>query len=83
MIDDMGIFRTTIGIENPERPGTIRELPEVMVDTGSEYTWWWASDWSRRVRCPLPRRRSRVGPFLPGLQNGSKCSTACIAQLRP
>jgi len=39
MLDDMGIFRTAVGIENPERPGEIRELPEVMVDTGSEYTW--------------------------------------------
>ena len=39
MIDDMGIFRTTIGIENPARRGTIETIAEVMVDTGSEYTW--------------------------------------------
>ena len=39
MIDAMGIFRTTIGVENPLRAGEIRELSDVMVDTGSEYTW--------------------------------------------
>ena len=38
-MDDMGIFRTRISVENPERPGTRRELADVMVDTGSEYTW--------------------------------------------
>ena len=36
---DMGIFRTTIAIENPSARGTFREIPDVMVDTGSEYTW--------------------------------------------
>lgn len=36
---DMGIFRTTIAIENPLSPGLIREITDVMVDTGSEYTW--------------------------------------------
>jgi hypothetical protein len=36
---DMGIFRTTIAIENPSRRGTFCEIPDVMVDTGSEYTW--------------------------------------------
>ncbi len=39
MFDDMGIFRTTVAIENPTRPGTTVELSDVMVDTGSEYTW--------------------------------------------
>jgi predicted aspartyl protease len=39
MIDDMGIFRTTITVENPARPGVTAELRNVMVDTGSEYTW--------------------------------------------
>jgi predicted aspartyl protease len=39
MIDDMGIFRTTIEIgasQAPERTATLRD---VMVDTGSEYSW--------------------------------------------
>jgi predicted aspartyl protease len=36
---DMGIFRTTVAIENPLLRGTFREIPDVMVDTGSEYTW--------------------------------------------
>lgn len=36
---DMGIFRTTITIENPAKPGEVRDVDNVMVDTGSEYTW--------------------------------------------
>lgn len=39
MIDDMGIFRTSIGIENPSRRGIVETINDVMVDTGSEYTW--------------------------------------------
>jgi len=39
MIDDMGIFRTTISVENPARRGELRDVPDVMVDTGNEYTW--------------------------------------------
>ncbi|MEO8621537.1 MAG: retroviral-like aspartic protease family protein [bacterium] len=35
----MGIFRTTIAIENPLNRGVMREMLDVMVDTGSEYTW--------------------------------------------
>ena len=37
-MDEVGIFRTTIGIESPDR-GRIVELPDTMVDTGSEFTW--------------------------------------------
>lgn len=36
---DMGVFRTTIEIENLQRPGPRRALPGTLVDTGSEYTW--------------------------------------------
>ena len=39
MIDDMGIFRTTLGISALARPDSRRELIDVMVDTGSEYNW--------------------------------------------
>lgn len=39
MVDDMGIFRTTIAIENAARQGVHREIRDAMVDTGSEYTW--------------------------------------------
>ena len=39
MIDDMGIFRTTIGVAHVARPAERRELTDVMVDTGSEYNW--------------------------------------------
>ena len=36
---DMGILRTTIGIENPARRGPVAQLPDTLVDTGSEYSW--------------------------------------------
>jgi predicted aspartyl protease len=39
MIDDMGIFRTTLGIAALATPERRRELFDVMVDTGSEYNW--------------------------------------------
>jgi predicted aspartyl protease len=39
MLDAMGILRTTISIEHPARRGTVIELSDVIVDTGSEYTW--------------------------------------------
>lgn len=39
MLDAMGILRTTIAIEHPVRRGTVVELSDVIVDTGSEYTW--------------------------------------------
>ncbi|HEU5185675.1 MAG TPA: hypothetical protein VFU01_13970 [Gemmatimonadaceae bacterium] len=35
----MGILRTTIGVESHQRRGEVRELPETLVDTGSEYPW--------------------------------------------
>jgi predicted aspartyl protease len=39
MIDDMGIFRTTIAVAALATPHHRRELTDVMVDTGSEYNW--------------------------------------------
>jgi len=36
---EMGIFRTTIGIESSVEPGRIAQLPDTLVDTGSEFTW--------------------------------------------
>ena len=39
MIDDMSIFRTTIGIAHAGRAAEHRTLTDVMVDTGSEYNW--------------------------------------------
>ena len=39
MIDDMGIFRTTVAVAHPARPEATRQLVDVMVDTGSEYNW--------------------------------------------
>ena len=38
-MSDMGTFRTTLSIENPGRRGTLRQLSDVLVDTGSELTW--------------------------------------------
>jgi predicted aspartyl protease len=37
-MDEVGIFRTTIGIESLSG-GHVRELPDTLVDTGSEFTW--------------------------------------------
>jgi predicted aspartyl protease len=39
MIDDMGIFRTTIQVAHLTQPGRRHTLTDVMVDTGSEYNW--------------------------------------------
>src|SRR5512146_1903869 len=39
MIDDMGIFRTTIEIAPLSAPNQRARLDDVMVDTGSEYNW--------------------------------------------
>jgi len=36
---DVGILRTTIGVESHQRRGDVRDLPETLVDTGSEYSW--------------------------------------------
>ena len=36
---DVGTLRTTVGIENVSQLGEIRELPDTLVDTGSEFTW--------------------------------------------
>jgi len=38
-VPEMGILRITIGVESQLRRGDIRDLPDTMVDTGSEYTW--------------------------------------------
>jgi predicted aspartyl protease len=39
MIDDMGIFRTTVEFSPLHDHARKREVRDVMVDTGSEYTW--------------------------------------------
>lgn len=39
MIDDMGIVRTTIEISSTMNPENRTSIPDVMVDTGSEYNW--------------------------------------------
>ena len=39
MIDDMGIFRTTIEIAPLNEPARRRAITDVMVDTGAEYNW--------------------------------------------
>jgi predicted aspartyl protease len=38
MIDDMGIFRTTITVEPLSRSRTARTIRNVMVDTGAEFS---------------------------------------------
>jgi predicted aspartyl protease len=39
MLDDMGIFRTTVAVSALSAPDDRRVLSDVMVDTGSEYNW--------------------------------------------
>jgi len=39
MIDDMGIFRTTVGVASLSDPQQRVDVVDMMVDTGSEYTW--------------------------------------------
>jgi len=39
MIDEMGIFRTTLGVASLAASGAQASVANVMVDTGSEYTW--------------------------------------------
>jgi hypothetical protein len=39
MIDDMGTFRTDVEIENPASPGRRRTIPDALVDTGAELSW--------------------------------------------
>ena len=38
-MEDMGIFRTTVGVESPITRGDVRLLADTVVDTGSEFTW--------------------------------------------
>ena len=39
MIDDMGIFRTTVGVASLSDPQRRVDVEHMIVDTGSEYTW--------------------------------------------
>lgn len=39
MMADVGVFRTTIEIQNLDLRGPSRAFPETLVDTGSELTW--------------------------------------------
>ena len=39
MIEDMGIFRTTVGVASLSDPQRRIDVEQMMVDTGSEYTW--------------------------------------------
>ena len=39
MPDEMGIFRSKVGIESHTARGMVRFVEDVMVDTGSEMTW--------------------------------------------
>src|SRR4051812_21938058 len=38
-MSDMGTFRTTMSVESAERRGSMRSVPNALVDTGSELTW--------------------------------------------
>ena len=38
-MDDMGLLYIACGVENPLRAGDVRRLENVLVDTGSELSW--------------------------------------------
>jgi predicted aspartyl protease len=38
-VGDVGILKTTIGVESHHLRGEVRELLDTLVDTGSEYSW--------------------------------------------
>ena len=38
-MSDMGLFRTTIGVESPRERGAISSVADALVDTGSDSTW--------------------------------------------
>ena len=39
IMSNMGTFRIRIAVEHPARRGVVIPLDDVLVDTGSEYTW--------------------------------------------
>jgi len=43
MTDEMGIFKTRVGVESPLARGQVSYIDDVMVDTGSELSWFPAS----------------------------------------
>ena len=57
-MDDVGVFRTNIEVQNWELRGQSRALPATLVDTGSEYTWI-----ARRVLEELGIRAQRTQAF--------------------
>jgi clan AA aspartic protease len=57
-MDDVGVFRTTIEVQNVEVRGPSRALTATLVDTGSEYTWI-----PRRVLEELGIRAQRTQAF--------------------
>lgn len=38
-MEEMGTLRVTVGIENVSQTGAVHELPDTMVDIGSNFTW--------------------------------------------
>lgn len=38
-MSDMGTFRVDVEVSNPARPGAVRALRSVLVDTGAELSW--------------------------------------------
>lgn len=38
-MSEMGTFRTTVGVQKFAQDGRVHELPDTLVDTGSELTW--------------------------------------------
>ena len=70
MIDDMGIFRTTLSVAALATPDERRDLYDLMVDTGSEYNWLPTAVLLELGVSPVRIDRdsaSRESPGIPGL----------------
>ena len=39
ILDDMGLFRIDVAVENPRAPGPMQLLGGVIMDTGAELSW--------------------------------------------
>lgn len=59
MIDDMGIFRTTVGVASLNDPQRRVDVEHMMVDTGSEYTCCLERGDLRPLDCSFAARSSR------------------------
>ena len=61
MMNDMRIFRTTVGVAPWSNPDNRADVADVTVDTGSEYNWMPEELLARLGLAPVARRSLREG----------------------